>query len=137
MDIIGSALTYLGSIIGLVVGVPVLGYLFFATPHSPTSLGNAVAATKTEPMLHKATLSRPPKIGGRKELTPTAQLDRANGAGEFHYAVGQVPTTHRQKSRGPILRDREKEWAYHHDWTGFSRRASYAQDLSGDVSGAW
>ena len=46
-------LSYLGSVIGLVVGLPLLGYMFFATPHAPTSFRDTAAMTQSGPTPHK------------------------------------------------------------------------------------
>ena len=68
MDIFGSALAYLGSIVGLVVGLPVLGYMFLATPRSATPLRDAPAVTQSEAKPHKVPLLRLHKTSSHGEL---------------------------------------------------------------------
>lgn len=53
MDIIRSILVYLGSIVGIVFGLLMLGYMSFATPRVPTSLPQT-ATRRTEPTPYKA-----------------------------------------------------------------------------------
>lgn len=68
MDIIGPALAYLGSIIGLVVGLPVLGYMFLATPRSATPLRDVPAVTQTEAKPQKVPLLRRHKTSSHGAL---------------------------------------------------------------------
>jgi hypothetical protein len=135
VDIIGSALAYLGSVIGIVVGLPVLAYMVFATPHSPTAPRDATAVTQSEPKRHETALARLRKMGGHREV---GRADRANSAGRMRYAIEGVPARRWQKSRGLVPRDRENEGAYHDKLAGFSRSTNdYARDSSGDFRGTW
>ncbi|MGC1359042.1 MAG: hypothetical protein WA851_25230 [Xanthobacteraceae bacterium] len=136
MDIIASALAYLGSVIGLVVGLPLLGYMFFATPHAPTSFRDTAAVTQSGPTPHKIALLRRHKTGSHRESISVSRGDRTNSPSHVHYAVEGVPAKRWQKSRGLVSGDRENEWAYRNEPTGFSHSANYAQD-SGDSRGAW
>lgn len=132
MDIIASALVYLGSVIGLVVGLPLVGYMLFATPHAPTSFRDKAAMTQSGPTPHKIALLRRHKTGSHGEPISVSCEDRTNSTSYAHYAVEGVPAKRWQKSRGPVSRDRENEWAYRNEPSGFSHRANYAQELLGD-----
>jgi hypothetical protein len=142
MDIIASILAYLGSIIGIVAGLLMLGYISFASPRLPTFLPHTTVATQTQPTPHKAALSRLRKMARHRQLVSASRVDiragsQTNSAGDARYAVDRVPTTRRQKSHWLVSRDRVDTWAYHHEPSGFSRRANYAQELSGDSRNTW
>jgi hypothetical protein len=109
MDIVASALAYLGSIIGLVVGLPVLGYIFFATPHSPTSPRDPAAMTQNGPMRHKIALLRRSKMSIHREFSSVRRADHMNNVDHAHFAVEGVPAKRGQKSGGLVSGDRENE----------------------------
>ena len=137
MDIIVSTLAYLGSVISLVVGLPLLGYIFLAAPHAPTSFRDTAATTQSGPTPHKIALLRRHKTRSHREPISVSRGDRTNSTSHAHYAVEGVPTKRWQKSRGLVSGDRENEWAYRNGSTRFSHSANYAQGLLGDSRDIW
>ena len=128
MDIIGSALAYIGCVISIVVSLFVLGYLLVATPGSATSLQNTTALTHTVGTPHKAAaLSRLRKIGRHREMTLVGRADMS--AGHARYTVGG-PATRREHRLVPP--GREKSRAYTNE-----PRANYAQKSFGDSRFTW
>ena len=142
MDIIAAILSYLGSIIGIVASLLMLGSLFFASPRLPTSLPHATVATQADPMPHKIALSRPHKMATHKQLLSAGRADipadsQTRGAGHVRYAIDRVPTTRWRKPPGPVSRDHVNTWAYRHERGEIWRRSNYAQELSGGSGATW
>jgi hypothetical protein len=144
MVLIASIFAYLCTVTGISVGLLMLVCMFFTTPRPPTLLAQSqtTAARQTEPTPRMTALSKLLKTGSHRQSTSASRADsrvgsQPSGAGHTRYAMDRAPALLGQKSHRLVSRDHGKEWAYRHEPTGFSRRASYAQELSAYSSHIW